>query len=304
MSLEGPAELHEAFFVADLACDWIERQTERPMFLRIDTWGPHPPYCVAPPFTGSLDGQPDRRPQNFWSDLSHRPAHHRSYRDEWQNLGLDDAGWRLLHQRSLEQTALVEAALCRVLDTLDRLQIRERTLVIVTADHGDAVGSNGGTANKGGLLTEETVRIPLLMSGPGIAPRGVSEDLVTNLDLAPTALGMAGLKRPGGLQGARMFSDPVDPGLIDRKGVLLQHYGLHDPLFQRAWISGDWKLVIQEDGFAELYDLKEDPHELNNLAGCSKHLSQMAAMVDGMAAEMSRLNDVGERQQRMLHNVR
>ena len=143
---------------------------------------------------------------NFWSDLAHRPQHHREYRDEWAKLDLDDNAWRLLAQRSMEQAALVESALCGVLDTLDRLDLTEHTLIVACADHGDAVASNGGVANKGGLMVEECVRIPLLFSGPSITAGRRDSKIVANIDVAPTLLDLAGLKVPPDIQGASLKS--------------------------------------------------------------------------------------------------
>ena len=165
----------------------------------------------------------DCRSPNFSHDLKGRPDHHKAYRDSWKPLGLDDTGWRLMTQRSLEQAALVETAMLRVVETLDRLGLAENTLVIMTADHGDAVGSNGGVANKGGLMVEETLRVPLIMRGPGIAKGRTCEQVVTNLDLAPTLLGAAGVEVSTDLHGQSLT--PLLAGRADtvRKGAMLQH---------------------------------------------------------------------------------
>ena len=95
--------------------------------------------------------------------------------------------------RALEHVALVEAALLGVIDTLDRLGLADRTLVVFTADHGDAVGSNGGVCNKGGLMVEETMGIPLLVRGPGLPSGETCDHLVSNLDTPPTILRLCGL---------------------------------------------------------------------------------------------------------------
>lgn len=258
--LDGPADVHEAFFVADEAVRWLEGIGDASFFLRVDPWGPHPPYCVAQPFDALFAGADFRSP-NCASDIAHRPQHHRDYRDSWLDLRLDGEGWQRMALRSMQQAALVETAMCRVIDALDRLGLADNTIVVACADHGDAVASNGGTANKGGLMVEETVRIPLVLRGPGVG-RGRRTDPVTNLDIAPTLLALAGLGIPEATQGCQLL--PTPPG---RSGVLLQHNGLHVPLAQRAWVEDRWKLVLQEDGFAELYDLSTDPAELSNRAG-------------------------------------
>ena len=181
-TLEGPLEAHEAFFVSDLAAQWLDALDDDAFFLRVDPWGPHPPYLLADPFYGMLDGRDIDLPANFYSDLQQRPDHHRRYRDFWSNaVGFDEALWSRLYQHALEHVIQVETALCRLLDHVDL----NNTLVIFNSDHGDAVGSNGGVANKGDLMVEATMRIPLLMAGPGIAAGQTIDRLVNQLDLGP-----------------------------------------------------------------------------------------------------------------------
>ena len=69
---------------------------------------------------------------------------------------------------------------------------------------------------------------------------------------------------------------------------MLQHYGLHVPLLQRALVTERWKLIYQEDGFCELYDLARDPAELSNLAEDADRRSVVEDMTEVMAGEMTR----------------
>lgn len=299
--LDGPAEAHEAFFVAALARDWIAVAGKGPFFLRVDPWGPHPPYVTAPPFSDLFADQAMDLPRNFSHDLATRPAHHRAYRDYWtRTLGLDLEGWKLMARRSLQQAALVEAALASVLDALEVAGVMEDTLVIYSADHGDAVASNGGVANKGGLMVEETLRVPLAIAGPGVAPGTACDRLVTNIDLAPTILTACGAEAGSAVDGidlGPLLRDPAAPG---RAGLTTQHYGLHVPVMQRAYHAGDWKLVMQEDGFAELYDLARDPCELVNLVRDQGHAARLTKMRAGLRTEMRRTGDTGLRRERIL----
>lgn len=294
--LHAPAEVHEAFFVSRLAEDWLESLGTDPFFVRIDPWGPHPPYLLTHPWRGMFEPSVVELPPNFPFDLEGRPSHHRRYRDFWRAaLDLDVDGWRRMVARALEHVALVEAALLAVVDAVDRIGLADSTLIVFTADHGDAVGSNGGVCNKGGLMVEETMRIPLLMRGPGIPPGTTCDRLVSNLDLPPTILRMCGIDEGVLLHGQNLAELMDEPRTERRTGFMAQHYGLHEPVSQRAWYADGWKLVVQEDGFAELYDLDSDPHEMRNLAGDPEHRGTLEGLWAGLRDAMHETGDAHPR---------
>lgn len=291
-TLSGPVEVHEAFFIADLAQRWIADIDAEPFFLRVDTWGPHPPYLLGAPFVDMLEGERIELPGNFYSNLEDRPEHHRDYRDYWhETLNLDEAQWRRMYQRALEHTIQVETALCALLDRLDL----DNTLIIFNSDHGDAVGSNGAVANKGGLMAEATMQIPLLIAGAGL-PAGESRDqLVSNLDLAPTLTEFCGLVTDNELHGKSLLPLIENPDSDWRAGFLGQHYGLHQHIVQRAWYQQDWKLVLQPDGFEELYRLSEDPGETRNLARRTGYEEWVADMRKALYLAMDAIGDTDYR---------
>ena len=286
-ALEGPVQAHEAFFVADLAARWIESRNE-PFFLRVDPWGPHPPYLLAEPYLGMLDDADVVLPPSFYSDLRGRPAHHRRYRDYWRDaVGLDEAHWRRLYRHALEHVILVESALCALLDRIDL----DNTLVVFNSDHGDAVGASGGVANKGDLMIEATMQIPLLMAGPGVAAGQPRAQLVSNLDIPVTLLALCGIDSDRRFHGMSLAPLLQDDSAEWRRGLMAQHYGLQEPIVQRAWYRDDWKLVAGEDGSRELYDLAADAHELENLARRGEYRATLAAMESELARAMLAAGD-------------
>jgi arylsulfatase A-like enzyme len=274
-ALEGPLSAHEACFVSELAARWLDSLNGEAFFLRVDPWGPHPPYLLGEPFLGMLDERDIRLPENFHSDLRQRPDHHRRYRDYWRRaVGLDDENWRRQYQHALEHVMLVETALGELLEHVDLAN----TLVVFNSDHGDAVGSNGGIANKGDLMVEATMQIPLLLAGNGVAAGKTCDELVSNLDLAPTLLDLCGIDGGREMHGASLA------GLLNgrrhgwRRGLMTQHYGLQEPIVQRAWYRDDCKLIVRQDGYRELYDLARDPGELHNLALDSRQRGALQSM--------------------------
>jgi len=290
--LHGPEEVHEAHFLSAAATGWLQILPEdQPFFLRVDAWGPHPPYTIPAGFVSPLAGTVP--PDNLDHDLKTRPAHHAAYRDQWrQDLPGQAFDWPLLAQRALEHCIVVERALVRLVDHLEQAGQLENTVIVFCADHGDAVASNGGVMNKGSLMTEETMRIPMMFAGPGIPSGVVSDSLFCNVDIAPTLHDLCDVTPDRKLQGVSAARTLRDPSTTPaRRQLMTQHYGLHVPILQRAFNRDAWKYVIQPDGYEELYDLAADPCELNNLAHSVDHDTCLKAMRTGLLTEMRALED-------------
>jgi len=168
--------------------------------------------------------------------------------------------------RALEHSALVETALQTVVAEVEDNGVAENTLTAFCTDHGDAVGSNEGVANKGELLVEKTAAIPLLFSGPGMVAGRTHDELVSALDIAPTLLELCDLRGPPEPHGASLANTLSGKAKAVRDSLLVQHHGLQRNILQRSVYWERYKFVVQPDDFFELYDLEADPNELGNLA--------------------------------------
>lgn len=166
------------------------------------------------------------------------------------------------------QITLMDAAIGRIMDTLERLDMREDTIVIFTADHGFSLGHNGvwghGAAAFPASAHRPSYHIPLIMAGTGIAEGEVSTDLISQIDLFPTLAKLAGINvPPTGAQ--NMLTSPA------RDAVFMEQEET------RAIRTANWLYVerfADADDFPmghELYDLKADPGEHNNLIASQDH---------------------------------
>jgi arylsulfatase A-like enzyme len=293
--LEAPVETHEAHFVADLADRWIRDAARegRPWFVRVDPWGPHPPYLLDSRSYESIDQTLLPAYPNLDWDLAGRPPHHRDYRDLWRKrAGFDIPDWRRMRARAYEHAGLVDRAMGRLIDTLAELNLLETTAVFYTTDHGDIMGTNGGCSNKGPLMVEENVRVPMACSIPGIAPDvRVRDHIVTNMDLFSTALDLAGIEIPRGIESRSLLPLYRDPRTPWRDEVLMEHHGMRTPQFQRTLLSDHLKYTIQADGFEELYRLDQDAWEMENLIGEPGHQGMLDRCRSRLAARMTETRD-------------
>lgn len=184
------------------------------------------------------------------------------------------------------EVAAADAALGRILAELDRLGVRDRTVVIVTSDHGEGLGDHGEREH-GLLLYDSVIRVPLILQMPGVEPRVVPH-LVGHVDIMPTVLSLAGVTTPPGLRGRDLLSlAQADATAADREARVMYSeswYGrLHFGWSELRSVRADgWKYI---DGpTPELYDLRRDPLELRNqllerpqiAAGLRRELQELA----------------------------
>ncbi len=188
----------------------------------------------------------------------------------------------------------VDEGLGRVLTTLEKTGRLDDTLVVLTSDHGYFYGEHGLDAERR-LAYEETIRIPLVMRYPRLFARRRVERFALSVDIAPTMLALAGAADPGGLHGRSLL--PLlgrnRSGRTEWRDAFLVEY-FSDTVFPRirnmgyqAVRTARWKYIhyTELEGMDELYDLRNDPYEMNNLA-------RDRAARDPKAAAKSRLRQL------------
>ncbi|HZU84055.1 MAG TPA: sulfatase [Polyangiaceae bacterium] len=152
----------------------------------------------------------------------------------------------------------------RVLDALEGSPLRERTVVVLTADHGEAFGEHG-EYHHGRHIWEEIVRIPLIVFVPGAPPRRI-ERRVSAVEIAPTILDLAGAPADPGARGRSFAPELFGADLPESPILVDQPRNPYYPL-KRAFIDGGYKLhVLPESKTYLLFDLAHDPGEKNDLA--------------------------------------
>ncbi|MFO0638175.1 MAG: sulfatase [Polyangiaceae bacterium] len=187
-----------------------------------------------------------------------------------------------LVRRYMAEGAKDDAAIGELLAALGRLGLKERTLVVVTADHGETLSSaHVGKSNDGIPIRfhhsasnfEETTRVPIVLSLPGVVPAGKAVDArVRSTDIAPTVLDLLGLEPHPKMSGASMLGLMKGQAEPEARVVVTEGRGTRSILF------GPWHFVVHDaeaskdggPGFAaheSLFDLASDPGERHDLAG-------------------------------------
>lgn len=245
-----------------------------PFFLAVGLVRPHVP-SVAP--RRLFDRYPPasiRLPPVPPGDLEDVPAPAAAMRNELR-YGMSEQQQREAIAAYYATVEFMDEQVGRLLAALDRLRIRDRTVVIFTSDHGFHLGEHGLWQKT--TLFEESLRVPLLISAPEFArSAGAScEALVELTDLYPTIADLAGLgaSAPSTLAGRSLRPLLADPAAAFREVAYSVTGNGGRSVRTEAWRYNRWG-----DGGEELYDLRGDPGQFINLAGDPAHAAGLAAM--------------------------
>lgn len=205
------------------------------------------------------------------------------------------------HDPYLGEIAYTDSEIGRLLTALDQLP-PARSLVIVAGDHGESLGEHG-ERDHGIFVYENVMRVPLIVRAPSITPRRVGS-VVSLTDIAPTTLALAGfpIRRMDGVSRV----DVMRGNPSEEEAYSESHYPIQfgwSPL--RALRDGRYKLI--DAPRAELYDLTNDPHEVNNLsherpalaAAMRRRLDQLAHPTDASLAGSAETHAGSEVRQRL-----
>ncbi|MFT4727725.1 MAG: arylsulfatase A-like enzyme [Granulosicoccus sp.] len=282
-----PEELYPTSWVADQAVEYISSNNndDTPFFTFVSFPDPHHPF--NPPGKYWDMYSPDEFELEVPYDAHKNPTPplkwlEQNWRDGSKPMTKQTAQ-RLSDQQIKEAMALtagmitcVDDAIGRVIDALKASGQFENTVICFNSDHGDYLGQFN-LLLKGLLPFRSINRVPFIWSDPAHRKEAVSDSMVSTVDLSATILDRAGLEPYRGIQG-KSFRPTIDNGAEHRDDLLVEFndgaakFGFSKPARVRSVISKRWRfsLYLDED-WGELYDLKNDPNETQNLWDDADH---------------------------------
>jgi len=262
----------------DRTLQWLDARPAgagRPLLLYLHYMEPHSPY--APPQALRDQVADGRQPPDIKIVNS---------------LAILAGGWRLEEYKLREimevydaEVLSLDGELRRLFAELERRGVLRNAIVVFTADHGEAFQEHG-FGGHGKVLYDEVLRVPLIVSVPGLSTRVDVDRPVSLIDVAPTLLDWLGIERPPSFEGpslkplmletwpgwlqplrARWYSSAAEPLpiLSERAGLPPRVDGPHIE-HQRSLVLGTQKFIAGANGAAEFYDLAADPGEGNSSA--------------------------------------
>jgi len=274
---------------ADAVIDFLKsHNSENPFFAYVAFTAPHDPRQPPVPNREEYYRQRPPLPENFLPQHPFDNGHMAGGRDE--NLGPWPRTPELISDQLCEYYGLIthlDAQVGRVLEALEQSGQAENTIVVYAADHGLAMGSHGLLGKQS--VYEHSMKCPLVIAGPGI-PEGQASDAFTYLiDLYPTLCGLTGVAAPDGLEGHNLSG--IWNGTKDkvRGAVYLPFRNV-----QRSVRDERWKLICYPQiNHMQLFDLKNDPHEIHDLAQHAEHKPERDRLLAMLKAWQQ---DMGDRQ--------
>ena len=256
----------------------------RPFFLFLNYMDAHTPYIPPGTFKSRFPGRdPSFTLEEYWR-LKDRVVnqHRKPSRNETEHLVSQYDGG----------IAYLDSELGELFARLKRLGLYDRTMIIVTADHGEAFGERQLMEHGVDSVYQSHIRVPLLVKYPGVNEGRTVDTPVSHVDFMPTVLDVLHYEGPKNLQGTSLRSEQIGarryviseafPGgesgaaAIPSRG----HINLQKPA--QAVLSGPWKLIINSKGQRELYDTTTDVAEEHNLVAAQPEEAQRleSALVD------------------------
>ena len=173
----------------------------------------------------------------------------------------------------------------RVMDYLKESNLEDNTIIIYASDQGFFIGEHGWFDKR--FMYEESIRMPFVIKYPGkIKPKTINEDIITNIDFAPTILEIAGANIPSTVQGKSFLNNLVKNENDNWRQSMYYHYYEY-PFYHHVQphygIRNErYKLIhfYYDIDVWELYDLKKDPNELTNLYNSKKHQRLVTKLKD------------------------
>ena len=242
--------------------DTLKRHPDRPFFVHAGFYAPHPPLNPPASALALYEGR-ELPPRRYSPDeVSLLPPV--LARSMTALVETPEDTWDSYRRYFYAMVSHLDENIGRIVDAVEQAGIADRTVFVITSDHGDYLGDHNLTS-KSARPYDGALRIPLIFHGPGVPANVTSDELVEIVDVMPTLLEMLGLDLPKGNQGMSLL--PVMQGKSGRELIYMQ--GMSNRMIR----TKSAKYWIDANGEEVLFDYSTDPHELRNLAPSAAHAS-------------------------------
>tara|TARA_Y100000588_G_scaffold151528_1_gene165551 strand:+ start:7053 stop:8522 length:1470 start_codon:yes stop_codon:yes gene_type:complete len=261
--------------VVDETIRLLSEHKNKPFFIAAGLYRPHLPY-IAPKQYFDLYSIEETAFPSLPVDYRERvPDAALSSTHIWPNFGTTELQVRECILAYDACVSFVDAQIGRLIEAVDRLGLRQKTIIVLWGDHGYHLGEHGLWRKNS--LYEESARAPLIFNVPGLkADSSDCPRIVEFVDIYPTLAELAGLEVPAELEGVSLLPLLKNPNAQWDRPAFTQVF--FSEIAGYSVRTDRWRYVEwgnRGDQGMELYDQESDPKELNNLAGSTEHLDRI-----------------------------
>jgi arylsulfatase A-like enzyme len=278
-------------YYADATIDFLGKTKDKqePFFAFVAFTSPHDPRTPPAPFDTLYKAEAVKLPANFYDEhpFDNGGMHTRDERfialPRDSNVVKDEIG------KYYGMITEVDHQIGRIIEALKASGKYDNTIIVFAGDNGLAMGQHGLMGKQN--LYDHSIRVPLVISGPGIPQNKVSQSYCYLSDLYPTLCDLSSIKKPATINGI---------SLVEAINSNDENHKVRDYLFsaysnvQRAIRKDEFKLIcynVNGKQITQLFNIKDDPKEMINLANNSNYHPKVIELTNLLMAEMERQND-------------
>jgi choline-sulfatase len=244
----------------DRAIQWLrtERPKDRPWVLNVNFFAPHPGWRPRQDIWARYEGTIKDLPAKYWQTPDDLHPSNRAFAIHSCGEHFTRQDVLRCHEAYLAVIEELDEHVGMLLQALQAEGILDDTLVIYASDHGELMHAHCGWTKCS--MYEDSIRVPLILAGPGVGAARVDPACVSHLDIYPTICQAVGLPPAWDKRGVSLLAD-------QRPAFAFSEFhgnGFPDGTF--AIHAGEWKLVEIANHRPQLYNLQSDPDELHDLA--------------------------------------
>ncbi len=265
-------------------CDILKQTHEKPFFIALGLYHPHFPNYAPQKYFDLYDLDKIQVPELKADDLDDLPPVMRkrmTNRSKIQKTLEEVGAVKEAVRAYLAAVSYADAMLGRILDTLEKSEYKDNTVLIMWSDQGYHHGEKGNWGKH--TLWKETSHVPLIFAGADLPKNKTVGTTVGLIDLYPTLIELCDLPKQHKMDGVSLVSSIKEPSSAKDRDLFV-------PYHERgsyAVINSNWRYIYYKEGTEELYNLKEDPNEWYNLAGKDENQHVIQELQKAAPAEFS-----------------
>lgn len=307
-----PEELYPTAYITEKSIEYLEQysatQNEKPFFMMMSYPDPHHPFTPPGKYWNMYKPEDMPLPNSFYTNRTPPPnvawAHERRETGTQitNSQGLfaaaDEQEVREVMALTCGMISMIDDSIGQVVRKLESLGIEQETVIIFTSDHGDLLGDHQ-LILKGPIHYNGLIRVPFIWADTSDkATPGTTDALSGTLDIAQTILDRASLEPYYGIQGRSLLPE-IDGANDQGPGSVLieqedqrEYFGLPAPIRLRTLVTQKYRMTIYHGNeWGEIYDLEEDPDEINNLWNDSEKHDVKTQLLELMSRQQMALTD-------------